>query len=163
MSPAALEGLCSASVIFHYPGGTAGKAAGRKPSISQPADAGKRHRPGKLFCLGACDGPGCAVSLGLCEMPPCLEDEAQLNGNCSERKCPGLLCGPNQQLPLCGALLSPAASCFGSTGHHHQLTEYPVLPQQPNPGVFNPGPRDPLSCMFYMFPCSSTPDSNEWS
>lgn len=45
--PAALEGLCSASVIFHYPGGTAGKTAGRKPSISQPADAGKRHRPGE--------------------------------------------------------------------------------------------------------------------
>ncbi|XP_034016028.1 LOW QUALITY PROTEIN: trafficking protein particle complex subunit 9 [Thalassophryne amazonica] len=43
---AALEGLCSASVIFHYPGGTAGKMAGRKQSISQPADAGKRHRPG---------------------------------------------------------------------------------------------------------------------
>ncbi|XP_055081412.1 trafficking protein particle complex subunit 9 isoform X1 [Periophthalmus magnuspinnatus] len=43
---AALEGLCSASVIFHYPGGTAGKAAGRKPSISQAADTGKRHRPG---------------------------------------------------------------------------------------------------------------------
>lgn len=42
----ALEGLCSASVIFHYPGGTAGKAAGSKPSVSQPADAGKRHRPG---------------------------------------------------------------------------------------------------------------------
>ncbi|CAJ1083594.1 trafficking protein particle complex subunit 9 isoform X1 [Xyrichtys novacula] len=43
---AALEGLCSASVIFHYPGGTAGKTLGRKPSVSQPADAGKRHRPG---------------------------------------------------------------------------------------------------------------------
>uniref|UniRef100_A0A674CQU6 Trafficking protein particle complex subunit 9 n=1 Tax=Salmo trutta TaxID=8032 RepID=A0A674CQU6_SALTR len=47
---AALEGLCSASVIFHYPGGTAGKAAGRKPSLAQgqgqAADAGKRHRPG---------------------------------------------------------------------------------------------------------------------
>ncbi|XP_061597659.1 trafficking protein particle complex subunit 9-like [Cololabis saira] len=43
---AALEGLCSASVIFHYPGGTAGKTGGRKPSISQPPDAGKRHRPG---------------------------------------------------------------------------------------------------------------------
>uniref|UniRef100_A0A8D3DDH8 Trafficking protein particle complex subunit 9 n=1 Tax=Scophthalmus maximus TaxID=52904 RepID=A0A8D3DDH8_SCOMX len=43
---AALEGLCSASVIFHYPGGTAGKTAGRKPSVSQPSDAGKRHRPG---------------------------------------------------------------------------------------------------------------------
>ncbi|XP_067111585.1 trafficking protein particle complex subunit 9 [Osmerus mordax] len=49
---AALEGLCSASVIFHYPGGTAGKAAGRKPSISQPADAGKRHRPGALTANG---------------------------------------------------------------------------------------------------------------
>ncbi|XP_048085395.1 trafficking protein particle complex subunit 9 isoform X1 [Alosa alosa] len=43
---AALEGLCSASVIFHYPGGTAGKTAGRKPSVSQAADSGKRHRPG---------------------------------------------------------------------------------------------------------------------
>uniref|UniRef100_A0A3Q1G551 Trafficking protein particle complex subunit 9 n=1 Tax=Acanthochromis polyacanthus TaxID=80966 RepID=A0A3Q1G551_9TELE len=49
---AALEGLCSASVIFHYPGGTAGKMAGRKPSISQPADAGKRHRPGALTANG---------------------------------------------------------------------------------------------------------------
>uniref|UniRef100_A0A8C7ID36 Trafficking protein particle complex subunit 9 n=1 Tax=Oncorhynchus kisutch TaxID=8019 RepID=A0A8C7ID36_ONCKI len=47
---AALEGLCSASVIFHYPGGTAGKASGREPSLAhgqgQAADAGKRHRPG---------------------------------------------------------------------------------------------------------------------
>lgn len=50
-SLAALEGLCSASVIFHYPGGTAGKTAGRKPSISQPADAGKRHRPGEHITL----------------------------------------------------------------------------------------------------------------
>nr|XP_046219961.1 trafficking protein particle complex subunit 9-like [Oncorhynchus gorbuscha] len=47
---AALEGLCSASVIFHYPGETAGKASGREPSLAhgqgQAADAGKRHRPG---------------------------------------------------------------------------------------------------------------------
>lgn len=50
-SLAALEGLCSASVIFHYPGGTAGKTGGRKPSISQPADAGKRHRPGEHIPL----------------------------------------------------------------------------------------------------------------
>ncbi|XP_033987002.1 trafficking protein particle complex subunit 9 isoform X2 [Trematomus bernacchii] len=49
---AALEGLCSASVIFHYPGGTAGKKAGRKPSVSQPADSGKRHRPGALTANG---------------------------------------------------------------------------------------------------------------
>ncbi|XP_060915300.1 trafficking protein particle complex subunit 9 isoform X2 [Labrus mixtus] len=49
---AALEGLCSASVIFHYPGGTAGKTLGRKPSVSQPADAGKRHRPGALTANG---------------------------------------------------------------------------------------------------------------
>ncbi|MEQ2173623.1 Trafficking protein particle complex subunit 9, partial [Goodea atripinnis] len=48
---AALEGLCSASVIFHYPGGTAGKMAARKPSISHPADAGKRHRPGRHTTL----------------------------------------------------------------------------------------------------------------
>ncbi|KAI7798554.1 putative trafficking protein particle complex subunit 9 [Triplophysa rosa] len=43
---AALEGLCSASVIFHYPGGTAGKSGARKPGLSSAADAGKRHRPG---------------------------------------------------------------------------------------------------------------------
>ncbi|XP_051926275.1 trafficking protein particle complex subunit 9 isoform X3 [Hippocampus zosterae] len=43
---AALEGLCSASVIFHYPGGTAGRTLRHKANISQPADAGKRHRPG---------------------------------------------------------------------------------------------------------------------
>uniref|UniRef100_A0AAY4D341 Trafficking protein particle complex 9 n=1 Tax=Denticeps clupeoides TaxID=299321 RepID=A0AAY4D341_9TELE len=49
---AALEGLCSASVIFHYPGGTAGKRAARKPSISQAADSGKRHRPGALTTNG---------------------------------------------------------------------------------------------------------------
>ncbi|XP_061615742.1 trafficking protein particle complex subunit 9 isoform X5 [Phyllopteryx taeniolatus] len=43
---AALEGLCSASVIIHYPGGTAGRTLMHKANISQPADAGKRHRPG---------------------------------------------------------------------------------------------------------------------
>uniref|UniRef100_A0A672RI94 Trafficking protein particle complex subunit 9 n=1 Tax=Sinocyclocheilus grahami TaxID=75366 RepID=A0A672RI94_SINGR len=43
---AALEGLCSASVIFHYPGGTAWKSGARKPGVSSAADAGKRHRPG---------------------------------------------------------------------------------------------------------------------
>lgn len=46
-SSAALEGLCSASVIFHYPGGTAGKSGARKPGVSSAADAGKRHRPGQ--------------------------------------------------------------------------------------------------------------------
>uniref|UniRef100_A0A8C1IAP6 Trafficking protein particle complex 9 n=1 Tax=Cyprinus carpio TaxID=7962 RepID=A0A8C1IAP6_CYPCA len=45
---AALEGLCSASVIFHYPGGTSGKSGARKPGVSSAADAGKRHRPGAL-------------------------------------------------------------------------------------------------------------------
>ncbi|XP_031441795.1 trafficking protein particle complex subunit 9 isoform X2 [Clupea harengus] len=49
---AALEGLCSSSVIFHYPGGTAGKTGARKPSVSQAADAGKRHRPGALTTNG---------------------------------------------------------------------------------------------------------------
>lgn len=53
---AALEGLCSASVIYHYPGGTAGKSQGRKPSISQPADAGKRHRPGELIAASVPPG-----------------------------------------------------------------------------------------------------------
>ncbi|XP_074120839.1 trafficking protein particle complex subunit 9 isoform X1 [Sminthopsis crassicaudata] len=44
---AALEGLCSASVIYHYPGGTGGKAGARRPQGSSlPADTGIRHRPG---------------------------------------------------------------------------------------------------------------------
>ncbi|XP_060771357.1 trafficking protein particle complex subunit 9 isoform X1 [Neoarius graeffei] len=45
---AALEGLCSASVIIHYPGGTAGKGSTRKPVVSTATDGGKRHRPGAL-------------------------------------------------------------------------------------------------------------------
>jgi len=34
--------------------------------------------------------------------------------------------------------------------------------QWTNTVFFNPGPRDPLSCMFSMFLSSNTPDSNEW-
>lgn len=45
---AALEGLCSASVIYHYPGGTGGKVGSRRAEGSSlPAEAGNRHRPGK--------------------------------------------------------------------------------------------------------------------
>uniref|UniRef100_A0A8D1DUK1 Trafficking protein particle complex subunit 9 n=1 Tax=Sus scrofa TaxID=9823 RepID=A0A8D1DUK1_PIG len=44
---AALEGLCSASVIYHYPGGTGGKAGARRfQGSSLPAEAANRHRPG---------------------------------------------------------------------------------------------------------------------
>ncbi|KAM4688423.1 trafficking protein particle complex subunit 9 [Discoglossus pictus] len=44
---AALEGLCSASVINHYPGGTGGKVGGRRAqNVSLSAEASKRHRPG---------------------------------------------------------------------------------------------------------------------
>lgn len=56
-SAAALEGLCSASVIYHYPGGTGGKVGSRRAQGgSLSAEAGNRHRPGKddisvLFCL----------------------------------------------------------------------------------------------------------------
>ncbi|XP_027700795.1 trafficking protein particle complex subunit 9 isoform X2 [Vombatus ursinus] len=50
---AALEGLCSASVIYHYPGGTGGKTGARRPQGSSlPADAGNRHRPGALTTNG---------------------------------------------------------------------------------------------------------------
>lgn len=45
---AALEGLCSASVIYHYPGGTGGKVGSRRAQGgSLSAEAGNRHRPGK--------------------------------------------------------------------------------------------------------------------
>ncbi|XP_045142846.1 trafficking protein particle complex subunit 9 [Echinops telfairi] len=44
---AALEGLCSASVISHYPGGTGGKTGGRRLQGGPlPAEAANRHRPG---------------------------------------------------------------------------------------------------------------------
>ncbi|XP_069588054.1 trafficking protein particle complex subunit 9 [Ranitomeya imitator] len=44
---AALEGLCSASVIHHYPTGTGGKVGTRRTqNVVLSADAGKRHRPG---------------------------------------------------------------------------------------------------------------------
>nr|XP_038935160.1 trafficking protein particle complex subunit 9 isoform X4 [Rattus norvegicus] len=44
---AALEGLCSASVIYHYPGGTGGKTGARRlPGNSLPSEAANRHRPG---------------------------------------------------------------------------------------------------------------------
>ncbi|XP_072459087.1 trafficking protein particle complex subunit 9 isoform X3 [Notamacropus eugenii] len=50
---AALEGLCSASVIFHYPGGTGGKTGARRPQGSSlPTDTGNRHRPGALTTNG---------------------------------------------------------------------------------------------------------------
>lgn len=46
--PAALEGLCSASVIYHYPGGTGGKNGARRcQGGSLPAEAANRHRPGE--------------------------------------------------------------------------------------------------------------------
>ncbi|XP_047402045.1 trafficking protein particle complex subunit 9 isoform X3 [Sciurus carolinensis] len=43
---AALEGLCSASVIYHYPGGTGGKAGARRLQGSSLPEAANRHRPG---------------------------------------------------------------------------------------------------------------------
>uniref|UniRef100_A0A8B9PB19 Trafficking protein particle complex 9 n=1 Tax=Apteryx owenii TaxID=8824 RepID=A0A8B9PB19_APTOW len=50
---AALEGLCSASVIYHYPGGTGGKAGTRRAQGgSLSAEAGNRHRPGALTSNG---------------------------------------------------------------------------------------------------------------
>ncbi|XP_049709955.1 trafficking protein particle complex subunit 9 isoform X2 [Elephas maximus indicus] len=50
---AALEGLCSASVISHYPGGTGGKTGARRlPGSSLPAETANRHRPGALTTNG---------------------------------------------------------------------------------------------------------------
>lgn len=50
---AALEGLCSASVIYHYPGGTGGKTGTRRlPGSSLPSEAANRHRPGALTTNG---------------------------------------------------------------------------------------------------------------
>lgn len=50
---AALEGLCSASVIYHYPGGTGGRTGARRfQGSSLPAEAANRHRPGALTTNG---------------------------------------------------------------------------------------------------------------
>ncbi|XP_075405341.1 trafficking protein particle complex subunit 9 isoform X2 [Tenrec ecaudatus] len=50
---AALEGLCSASVISHYPGGTGGKTGSRRLQGGPlPAEAANRHRPGALTTNG---------------------------------------------------------------------------------------------------------------
>ncbi|XP_052603915.1 trafficking protein particle complex subunit 9 isoform X4 [Peromyscus californicus insignis] len=50
---AALEGLCSASVIYHYPGGTGGKTGARRlQGGSLPSEAANRHRPGALTTNG---------------------------------------------------------------------------------------------------------------
>ncbi|XP_008849294.1 trafficking protein particle complex subunit 9 isoform X2 [Nannospalax galili] len=50
---AALEGLCSASVIHHYPGGTGGKTGARRlQGSSLPSEAANRHRPGALTTNG---------------------------------------------------------------------------------------------------------------
>lgn len=43
---AALEGLCSASVIYHYPGGTGGPGSRRTQGSVSAAEAANRHRPG---------------------------------------------------------------------------------------------------------------------
>uniref|UniRef100_A0A7M4F0K0 Trafficking protein particle complex subunit 9 n=1 Tax=Crocodylus porosus TaxID=8502 RepID=A0A7M4F0K0_CROPO len=60
---AALEGLCSASVIYHYPGGTGGKAGARRAQGSSlPSEAGNRHRPGAQEVL---IDPGALTSNGI--------------------------------------------------------------------------------------------------
>ncbi|XP_005426676.1 trafficking protein particle complex subunit 9 isoform X1 [Geospiza fortis] len=60
---AALEGLCSASVIYHYPGGTGGRAGSRRAQGgSLSAEAGNRHRPGAQEVL---IDPGALTSNGI--------------------------------------------------------------------------------------------------
>lgn len=60
---AALEGLCSASVIYHYPGGTGGKVGPRRAQGgSLSAEAGNRHRPGAQEVL---IDPGALTSNGI--------------------------------------------------------------------------------------------------
>ncbi|XP_067414413.1 trafficking protein particle complex subunit 9 isoform X2 [Emydura macquarii macquarii] len=60
---AALEGLCSASVIYHYPSGTGGKGGARRAQGSSlPAEAVNRHRPGAQEVL---IDPGALTSNGI--------------------------------------------------------------------------------------------------
>ncbi|NWI09861.1 TPPC9 protein, partial [Crypturellus soui] len=64
---AALEGLCSASVIYHYPGGTGGKAGTRRTQGgSLSAEAGNRHRPGNISAhFLSCSVLGALTSNGI--------------------------------------------------------------------------------------------------
>ena len=49
--------------------------------------------------------------------------------------------------------------CLGE-GHWSEKTR--DLNASPEVEIFCPVPGGPLPCMFYMFPCSITPDSNTW-
>ncbi|XP_078209232.1 trafficking protein particle complex subunit 9 isoform X12 [Callithrix jacchus] len=60
---AALEGLCSASVIYHYPGGTGGKSGARRfQGSALSAEAANRHRPGAQEVL---IDPGALTTSGI--------------------------------------------------------------------------------------------------
>ncbi|NWZ86235.1 TPPC9 protein, partial [Poecile atricapillus] len=78
---AALEGLCSASVIYHYPGGTGGKVGSRRAQGgSLSAEAGNRHRPGKdaisiLFCALTSNGINADTSAEIGRAKNCLSPE----------------------------------------------------------------------------------------
>ncbi|NXO73289.1 TPPC9 protein, partial [Phainopepla nitens] len=78
---AALEGLCSASVISHYPGGTGGAAGSRRAQGgSLSAEAGNRHRPGKdgipvLVCALTSNGINADTSAEIGRAKNCLSPE----------------------------------------------------------------------------------------
>ncbi|NXS18283.1 TPPC9 protein, partial [Mystacornis crossleyi] len=78
---AALEGLCSASVIYHYPGGTGGKVGPRRAQGgSLSTEAGNRHRPGKdgisvLFCALTSNGINADTSAEIGRAKNCLSPE----------------------------------------------------------------------------------------
>ena len=49
------------------------------------------------------------------------------------------------------------------TGEQEEISVVVIISCVPSSTVVpNPGPRDPLSCMFEIFPCSNIPDSKEW-
>ncbi|NWX32309.1 TPPC9 protein, partial [Notiomystis cincta] len=79
---AALEGLCSASVIYHYPGGTGGKVGSRRAQGgSLSAEAGNRHRPGKggtsvfILCALTSNGINADTSAEIGRAKNCLSPE----------------------------------------------------------------------------------------
>ncbi|NWX65313.1 TPPC9 protein, partial [Promerops cafer] len=72
---AALEGLCSASVIYHYPGGTGGQVGSRRAQGgSLSAEAGNRHRPGKDGALTS-NGINADTSAEIGRAKNCLSPE----------------------------------------------------------------------------------------
>uniref|UniRef100_A0A8D1R967 Trafficking protein particle complex subunit 9 n=1 Tax=Sus scrofa TaxID=9823 RepID=A0A8D1R967_PIG len=106
---AALEGLCSASVIYHYPGGTGGKTGARRfQGSSLPAEAANRHRPGAQEVL---IDPGALSTNGI---NPDTSTEIGRAKNCLS---------PEDIIEK----YKEAISCYGKLSEEERIQRYSIL------------------------------------